>query len=194
MLRKLYTWMGKQVYSPYAEPILCFLFYLEAIFFLPTDPMLIVYCIERQNNAYRYATIALIGSVLGGITGYFLGYFLWDYAGSAILNNYFIKHILTQERFEYLCSQYRSYEVFAILIAGFTPVPYKAATLTAGICKLPIIPFIGASIIARGSRFFLLALLIQKFGEQIRKYIDQYFNLLVLLVLIIIGISMWLYT
>ncbi len=191
MLRKLYRWMGRQVYSPYAEPILCFLFYLEAIFFLPTDPMLIVYCIERQDKAYRYATIALIGSVLGGLTGYLIGYFLWDYAGSAILKNPFISYVLTQERFEYLCAQYRYYEVYAILVAGFTPVPYKAATLTAGICKLPLIPFIFASIIARGSRFFLLAMLIRKFGTQIRKYIDRYFNLLVLLVLIIIAVSIW---
>ena len=191
MLRRLYSWMGRQVYSPYAEPILCFLFYLEAIFFLPTDPMLIVYCIERQDKAYRYATIALIGSVLGGLTGYLIGYFLWDYAGVAILKNSFISCILTQERFEYLCAQYRHYEVYAILVAGFTPVPYKAATLTAGICKLPLIPFIFASIIARGSRFFLLAMLIRKFGTQIRKYIDRYFNLLVLLVLIIIAISIW---
>jgi len=191
MLRRLYDWMGRQVYSPYAEPILCFLFYLEAIFFLPTDPMLIIYCIERQDKAYRYATIALIGSVLGGITGYLIGYFLWDYAGNAILNNRLVQYVMSKETFDHACYLYKKYEISAILIAGFTPVPYKVATLTAGICKLPIIPFIFASIIARGSRFFMLAGMIKKFGTQIKEYIDRYFNLLVLLVLIIITISIY---
>ena len=193
MLKKLYDWMGRQVYSPYAEITLCFLFYLEAIFFLPTDPMLIIYCIERQDKAYRFATIALIGSVLGGLTGYLIGYFLWDYAGDAILNNTIVQYIITKNTFDHACYLYKKYEFAAILIAGFTPVPYKAATLTAGVCKLPVIPFIFASIIARGSRFFLLAGLIKRFGNQMKKYIDRYFNLLVLLVLIIITLSIWLW-
>lgn len=192
MLKKLYDWMGRQVYSPYAEPVLCFLFYLEAIFFLPTDPMLIMYCIERPKHAYRYATIALIGSVLGGLTGYLIGYFLWDMAGEAILNNTLVQYVMSRDTFNRACSLYKQYEFAAILIAGFTPVPYKAATLTAGVCKLPVIPFIIASIIARGSRFFLLAGVIKRCGTQMRQYIDRYFNLLVVLVLVIIIVSIWL--
>ena len=174
--------------------MLCFLFYLEAIFFLPTDPMLIVYCLERQDKAYRFATIALIGSVLGGLTGYLIGYFFWDYAGEAILNSSVVQCVIPRNKFDDACSLYQKYEVAAILIAGFTPVPYKIATLTAGVCKLSIIPFIFASIIASGSRFFLLAGLIKKYGNQMREYIDRYFNVLVLLVLFIIGLSIWLCT
>jgi len=191
MLKRIYDWMGRQIYSPYAESILCFLFYLEAIFFLPTDPMLIIYCIEQPRKAYRFAAIALAGSVLGGLTGYLIGYFLWGYAGDAILNNTLVQYIITKNSFNHACYLYKKYEFAAILIAGFTPVPYKVATLTAGVCKLPIIPFIFASIIARGSRFFLLAGLIRQFGDQMKKYIDRYFNLLVLLALIIITLSIW---
>jgi len=194
MLKRLYDWMGRQVHRRHAEAMLCFLFYLEAIFFLPTDPMLIVYCLERQDKAYRFATIALIGSVLGGLTGYLIGYFFWDYAGEAILNNSVVQCVIPRNKFDDACSLYQKYEVAAILIAGFTPVPYKIATLTAGVCKLSIIPFIFASIIARGSRFFLLAGLIKKYGNQMREYIDRYFNVLVLLVLFIIGLSIWLCT
>ena len=79
-------------------------------------------------------------------------------------------------------------------MAGFTCIPYKVITLTAGVCKLPVIPFIGASIIVRGSRFFLFAALAKKYGKQIREYIDRYFNLLVLLVLLIIVLSMFMCT
>lgn len=194
MLKRLYNWMGKQVHNRYAEPILCFLFYLEALFFLPTDPMLIVYCIENQSKAYRFATLALIGSVLGGITGYTVGYFLWDYAGECFLNNRIVHYFITRETFDYACSLYKQHAISAILMAGFTCIPYKVITLTAGVCKLPVIPFIGASIIVRGSRFFLFAALAKKYGNQIREYIDRYFNLLVLLVLLIIVLSMFMCT
>lgn len=192
MIRDLYSWMGKKVYSKHATAMLAMLFYLEAIFFLPTDPMLIFYCIERRDRALFYATVATIASVLGGITAYCIGYVLWEYAGQQIIHNSLINYIISPQLFSALCTKYKEYESLAILVAGFTPVPYKAATLTAGFCKLSVAPFIICSIIARGARFFLLALAIRKWGVQIKEYIDRYFNLLVILVVLIISISIWL--
>jgi len=193
-IKQFYARLASYVYSPYAESMLGLLFFLEAIFFLPTDPMLIMFCINRQNNAFRYATIATIASVIGGITSYLLGFLLWNITGEQIIHNKLINYILTPSTFAYLAEQYRQHEWLAILIAGFTPIPYKAATLTAGFCKLSIIPFIFCSFIARGSRFYLLAIIIKFAGIHIQKSINHYFNIIIGLTTLAIIFSLWLLT
>ncbi len=192
MLRSLYLWMNTCVYKKHADIILTVLFFLEAlIFIIPTDPMLIMYCIEKRQQAFWYAFIATVGSVLGGITGYIIGYLLWGYAGEAIIHNPLINLVLKPSQFYYLCDLYHKHACFAIFIAGFTPVPYKAATLTAGFCHIALAPFILCSILARGARFFLYAIAITWWGQQIKEYIDRFFNLFVLLIVIIIMLSVW---
>lgn len=191
-IRRMYDWMGTQVYSPYATPMLALLFYLEAIIFLPTDPMLIVYCIERRDKAYFYATVATLSSVLGGLTGYGIGFMLWHSVGPQIIHSSVVNYIMTPDMFHYLKSLYQQYEGWAILVAAFTPIPYKAATLSAGFCNLSLAPFIIASLIGRGARFYLYAITISIWGKQIKEYIDRYFNLLVLLAMILILGAVWL--
>ncbi len=191
IIRNLYDWMANKVYSPYANFMLGFLFYLEAIIFLPTDPMLIVYCLERRNKAFLYATIATGSSVLGGITGYSIGYILWETMGPAMINSTIMSYIFTPQTFKYLCNLYQQYEYGAILIAGFTPIPYKAATLTAGFCKLSFLPFVICSLISRGARFYLYAIVIKIWGKQMKQYIDRYFNLLLILAMVFIAFTLW---
>ena len=192
MVRKLYDWMGSCIYSPHADLILGLLFYLEAIFFLPTDPMLILYCLERRDRAFRYATIATLASVLGGITGYFIGYLLWQSIGNMVLDLPVISYVLPRATFDHLCSLYQKYEGWAVFIAAFTPIPYKAATITAGICKLSLAPFIISSLCGRGARFFLFAIIISIWGQRIKQYIDRYFNLIAVLALLLIASAVWL--
>lgn len=186
-----YDWMASWSYSPYADAMLGFLFFIEAIFFLPTDPMLIVYCLNREEKALRYATIATVCSVIGGITSYFFGAILWDIAGEQIIHHKIVNYVLSPAMFDHLSQQYRQNEWWAILIAGFTPVPYKAATLTAGFCKLSFIPFVLCSIVARGSRFYLLALIIKFVGARVQKSINRYFNIIIGLTAIAILFSFW---
>jgi membrane protein YqaA with SNARE-associated domain len=191
MLKKLYHWMGQKIYSPYADVILGILFYIEAIFFFPTDPMLIFYCITRPNRAITYATIATIGSSLGGLTGYGIGYALWESVGEQIIHAPIVNYIMSPSTFYFLRQQYQTYEYWAVLIAGFTPIPYKAATLSAGFCKLSIIPFIICSALARGFRFYLFAFAIKWWGPSMKQYIDRYFNLLVILFIILVILGIW---
>jgi membrane protein YqaA with SNARE-associated domain len=186
--------MGSTINSPYADYILCFLFYLEAIFFLPTDPILIVYCLERRDRAIIYATIALFGSVLGGMTSYALGALLWDAYGQQIIHNPFVNYILTPERFYHLADLYQQNEWFAIFMAGFTPIPYKAATLAAGFCKISFAPFVICSMIARGARFYLLAVVCKTWGHQIKDSFQKYFNLILLFAVVLIMLTVWLFT
>lgn len=194
VFRRTYDWMGSSINSVYAEYILCFLFYLEAIFFLPTDPILIVYCLERRDRALWYATIATFGSVLGGMTSYAIGALMWDCMGEQIIHNQYVNCILSPAMFHNLSAKYQAHEWLAILIAGFTPIPYKAATLAAGFCKISFGPFVIASMIARGARFYLFAIVCKIYGEKIKDSINKYFNLLLLFAAILIIITVWLFT
>ncbi len=194
VFRRTYDWMGSSIHSVYADYILCFLFYLEAIFFLPTDPVLIVYCLERRDRALWYATIATIGSVLGGMTSYALGAVLWNSMGEQIIHNQYVNCILSPDMFNNLSAQYKHHEWLAIFIAGFTPIPYKAATLAAGFCKISFGPFVIASMLARGARFFLFALVCKKYGAQIKDSVNKYFNLILLFAVVLILITVWLFT
>ena len=193
-IKKSYDLMGATVHHPYANYLLGLLFYAEAIFFLPTDPILIVYCLERRHKAFFYASIALLGSVLGGITSYFIGAILWNTCGEQIIHNSFVNYIMTPAQFHNLAAQYEYYNWIFVFIAGFTPVPYKAATLTAGFCKISLIPFILSSICARGARFFLFALICNRWGEKIKDSFQKYFNLILLITVVIILITLWLFT
>ncbi len=189
MLKRLYDWLGMQVHKPYAIPFLGVLFFIEAIFFVPVDPLLILFCIERQNQALYLAAVATCSSVLGGIVGYFLGFSIWEAVGQKLVNL-----MLTQATFDSAVAQLEKYQSWAVLIAGFTPIPYKAVTLAAGFCQLPLIPFIINSFISRGARFFLIAGIIYIWGKRIKKYIDRYFNILVILFVIILFVVLWLLT
>lgn len=183
--------MSQQVYSPYAEYWLGFMFYMEAVFFLPTDPVLVLYCLERRDRALRYATIATIGAVFGALTSYAIGYYLWQTAGEAIIHQSFLNRFVKPETFLYLCDRYRTYESWTILIAGFMPVPFKAVTLTAGFCNVSLLPFTVYASIVRGVRFFAIAGLIKVWGAQMKEFIDRYFGLLVALVVLVVSVVVW---
>ena len=194
VFKRTYDWMGSSINSVYADYILGFLFYLEAIFFLPTDPILIVYCLERRDRALWYATVATIGSVLGGMTSYALGALLWNSMGEQIIHNQYVNCILSPDMFYSLSAKFQAHEWLAILIAGFTPIPYKAATLAAGFCRISFVPFVIASAIARGARFFLFAIVCKLYGEKIKDSINKYFNILLLVAAVLIIVSVRLFT
>lgn len=180
MLKKLYHRMEAQVHSPYASAILGALFFIEAIFFVPVDPVLMMYCMHRQSKALYFATIATIASVLGGVVGYFIGYSIWETVGV-----FLVDHLLGQAMFEKVLFYFKEYQTMTVLIGAFTPIPYKAVTIAAGFCQLPLLPFIVWSFVGRGARFYLIAGIMYIWGAQIKQYIDRYFNLLVLLVMAI---------
>lgn len=188
-IRRLYDWMGTFVYSPYGVWILGVLFFIESIFFMPTDPLLILFCVEHRKKSFWYATVATIGSVAGGVAAYYIGLSVWATVGQPL-----VSLVTTQAKFDHLCTQYRLYQNWAVLIAGFTPIPYKLVTLTAGFCKLPLLPFIVCSIIARGARFYLVAAVVYVWGKQIKDYIDRYFNTLLLVFVLLVAASLLIFT
>lgn len=185
MIRRVYDWMESKVGSPYADLWIVFLFFIESsVLLIPVDPLLILYCVARPKRSFYYAAITTAASVAGGVFGYMIGALMWKSVGIVL-----VKWLISEKTFYELVAKYRIYQNFAVFIAGFAPVPYKAVTISAGFCNLPLIPFIGYSILGRGGRFFLVAGAIRLWGDKIKLLIDKYFNYLVIAFLALVILS-----
>lgn len=184
-IRSVYDWMGRKSRSRYGLAWLCGLFFIEAsIFVIPVDPLMILFCVQHPKRSFFFATLATISSVLGGVFGYMIGYLLWDVVGIKIVNL-----LISQKTFQALVDRYTVYQAWAVFIGAFSPVPYKAITISAGFCKLPLMPFVLYSFLGRGIRFYLEATAIYIWGPKIKDFIDKYFNYLVVAftIMIILG-------
>lgn len=169
MLRDLYDWMmalASERSAPWALAIVSF---IESSFFpIPPDVMLVPMVLADRESAWRFAAIATVSSVLGGLLGYAIGYYLYDAVGLPILKFYGKEHAL-----DAFIAFVHDYGVPAVIIKGMTPIPYKIVTIAAGVAKMNIPAFIGASIVARAMRFYLVAGLLYYFGDPIREFIEK---------------------
>ena len=169
MLRGLYDWTMRKAASDKAPQALATVSFAESSFFpIPPDIMLIPMVLSQPRKAWWYATIATVSSVIGGLLGYAIGYYLFDAVGLPILKFYGNEHAL--DGFEAFV---REYGVAAVIVKGMTPIPYKVVTIAAGVGKMDLLAFIGASIVARAMRFYLVAGLLYFFGEPIRSFIEE---------------------
>jgi len=189
--KKFYATLGSCVHKPYGTALLGLLFYIEAICFLPVDPILFVYCIEQKKRALWYAAIATAASVLGGITSYLIGTYLWNSIGTQIICHPFINYFISADQFLNIANRYQQYGFLTILIIGMTPFPYKAITLSAGFCSVPFIPFVLCSCLVRGIRFFGYAITILWVSKNFKQFSKRS---IVGILAIILGIttSIWL--
>ena len=169
MMRRLYDWMMRLASSDRAPWALGVVSFIESSFFpIPPDVMLIPMVLSRREKAWWYATIATVTSVLGGILGYAIGYYAYQTVGLPILEFYGKAHALDS-----FISFVHTYGVEAVIIKGMTPIPFKVVTIAAGVAKMDLLAFIGASIIARAMRFYLVAGLLYFFGQPIREFIER---------------------
>tara|TARA_B110000438_G_C15779552_1_gene635667 strand:- start:1212 stop:1796 length:585 start_codon:yes stop_codon:yes gene_type:complete len=181
-LKKLYDWTLIKAQHPNASWFLSFISFIESSFFpIPPDIILIPMIIAKRTNAFFYAFICTASSVLGGIFGYLIGFYLFSSLGAIILNYYGL-----DSQFTVFENYYLKYGVWIILGAGFTPFPFKFITIASGVFGVNILLFIFVTIIARGLRFYLIALLLKIFGEIIEKLINKYFNILTSLFFILL--------
>lgn len=178
VLRRCYTWLGAQSHAPYAIPLLAILFFVEAIIFIPVDPLLVIYCVEYPSRSFYFAFVATIASVMGALVGYAVGAFCWDLIGIHIATFFF-----GPAQFESAVQWCKNYQGYALLSSAVMPIPFKLLTLSCGFFRFPIGQFIIFSLIARGIRFFLVAAILRIYGVRVKEYIDRYFNQLVLLLL-----------
>jgi membrane protein YqaA with SNARE-associated domain len=182
VLRRLYDVCMEWLESPYGVWVLFSIAFVESSFFpLPPDIFLIALCIGIPKKSFKYAAICAVGSVLGGAFGYGLGFWAMESVGQPIVEWYGLSH-----KYEQVQALYKEHDVMAIFAAGFTPLPYKLFTITAGAFHLNFVTFILVSLLSRSARFFLVAAFIYKFGAPVRTYIEKYFNILSIVFMILL--------
>jgi membrane protein YqaA with SNARE-associated domain len=173
MLRRIYDWCIEAAHKPYAMWIMAAVAFAESSFFpVPPDVMLIPMSLARPSRAWLYATVCTAASVLGGILGYAIGALLYDSLGHWLINLYGLG-----DKVEAFRAGYAEYGAWIILLKGLTPIPYKLVTITSGFANFNIWLFVVLSVVARGGRFFFVAVLLNRYGEWIRVRIEKHLGL-----------------
>jgi len=180
---KLRDWAIHYAESKDAKRWLAFFSFAEAIFFpVPADIILIAILTSRQSHKWvYYSFITFWWSVLGGIFGYIIGFFLFDTVGSFLVSTYGLEVYLEQ-----IQEMFNKNAFWAIFIGGFTPIPYKIFTLSAGFFSVNFVVFIVASLLSRLMRFFAVGYIMKVFGAEIGKFVFKYFNFLTYVLAIIV--------
>jgi len=185
MLRRLYDWVLYWAETPYATWALFLLAFSEASFFpIPPDILLIALAVAIPRKSLKYALICSAGSVLGGCFGYLIG---WQFMAS--IGDRIVEFYGFATRVEDIKVLYNRYDAWAVCIAGFTPIPYKVFTISAGAFNINFLVFLSASVASRSARFCLVGGLIYVFGTSIQAFIDKYFNILVTVFTILLVVA-----
>ena len=181
-LKKTYNWTLEKAQHKNAKWYLSLISFAESSFFpIPPDILLIPMALASKAKALFYAFMCTLFSVLGGILGYAIGYFFYNSVGIYIVDFYHLEN-----SFNIFENYYKEFGILIVLGAGITPFPYKFITIASGVFGLNIFLFIIVSIIGRGFRFYLIAILLYFFGEKIKLIIDKYFNILTILFFILL--------
>ncbi|MFC1634023.1 YqaA family protein [Planctomycetota bacterium] len=174
--RRLYDWVIHFAHTRHGTTALFVLSFAESSFFpVPPDVLLGPLALGAPKKWLRFALACSIASVLGGILGYCIGMFLWQaiepwvYANLGSIN-------LTEENFTKFQAGYDKYGFAVVFTCGFTPLPYKVCTISAGVARISFVGFLIASTVSRSARFFIVAGLMGWKGEKIRPFIEKYFN------------------
>ena len=167
--QKMYNWVLKCSEHPQAVWLLALFSFAESSFFpIPPDVLLIPMMLARPKQAFWLAGICTVSSVIGGFAGYAIGMFLYDAVAVPIFSFYGY-----MDQVEVFKQAYNGYGAWIVAAAGFTPFPYKVITILSGMTDLNLDVFAIASILSRGGRFFLLAVLLWKFGAPMQVFIEK---------------------
>jgi membrane protein YqaA with SNARE-associated domain len=186
MLRRLYDWVLALSARPSAPWAMAGVSFAESSFFpIPPDVMLIPMCLARPDRSFYLAGLCTIASVLGGLAGYAIGAVLYDTVGRFVIELYGYG-----DKAEAFRAAYAEWGHWIILIKGVTPIPYKVVTITAGFAGYDLFWFTVLSVITRGARFYVLAVLLYFWGEPAREFIERRLSLVafVSLAAIVVGL------
>jgi membrane protein YqaA with SNARE-associated domain len=188
MFKRLYHWTLTLAASPQAPWALAAIAFAEASFFpIPPDIVLVPMALAQPKRAWTYATICTLASVTGGMLGYAIGALLYDTVGLWLIELYHYG-----DKVDSLRAFYQQYGGLFILVKGLLPIPYKLVTIITGLLGYNFALFVLLSLITRGARFFILAGLVNRFGEPIKAALERHFTIIVLLFLALIVVGFWL--
>jgi membrane protein YqaA with SNARE-associated domain len=176
LLRRLYDWTLARAAGRHAEKWLMAISFADSSFFpIPPDVMQIPMSIARPEKSLRYAAVSTISSVLGALLGYAIGALLFKAVGVPLLQFYGY-----EEKFVAFAADIKANGFLWMLAFAFLPIPYKVATIAAGSVSLGLPVLIAASVLGRGGRFFIVALILRRYGAAAQRIIDKYFHALAL--------------
>lgn len=180
----LYSWTVHWAKTPQAPLALFGIAFIESSFFpIPPDVLLIAMVVAARKRWLRNATICTIGSVTGALFGYFIGWSLYETIGKTIINVYHLQSMM-----DLVGRKYAENAFLTVFTAAFTPIPYKVITIAAGLFRIPLATLVGASVIGRAGRFFLVAAALRILGEKIERSIEKYFDLFsAIFIILLIG-------
>lgn len=181
-LRRLYDRVLALAAHPQARVWLFIIAFAESSFFpIPPDVILAPMAVARPDRWLSSAAICTAGSALGGVAGYLIGWGLFEAVGVPIIELYAMHDAYARFRELYL-----AYDWIVVAIAGFTPIPYKLATIASGAVQMAIVPFIVASVASRGARFLMVALVAAKFGPPVLAVIEKRLTLFTIVFLVLL--------
>lgn len=162
---RVLRWSGHR----HAPRYLAALSFSESSFFpIPPDVMLVPMVVSRPERTWWLATLTTVTSVAGALLGYAVGYFALE----ALLP--WIESAGLMHEYEQAVAWFEAWGLWVILLAGFSPLPYKVFTIAAGALSLSLVPFLAGSLIGRGARFGLVAGLAGTFGPRVEPLIRRW--------------------
>ncbi len=172
MKEKLIAWFQKETDKPYIPYVLAAVAFFESIIFpIPVDVFTIALASAHPEKWFHYGLIATTWSVIGALAGYFLGAHLFEAFGSQMINMYGY-----QDAYAQVVELFQQDAFLVIFTSAFTPIPYKVFTLTAGALGIHLLPFIIASVLGRGIRFFAETWIMYRFRTKEASSMQKYFN------------------
>ena len=183
--RRLYHWVLHWADTPYALPALFILSFAESSFFpIPPDVLLLPLCLGQRKRAFQFAFWCSLASVLGGMFGYMLGYFFWESGVKELCFSY----LFAEKTFNDVGLKFEEWNFWIVFTAGFSPIPYKVFTISAGVFHehVSFHMFVIASAVSRSARFFLEAALLRIWGEPIRDFVEKRLGLMSLLFCVVL--------
>jgi len=174
--RRLYEWVIHFADTPHGPRALFLLSFAESSFFpVPPDVLLAPLTLGAPRKWFRFASACSIASVLGGMLGYLIGMTVWQ-----SIDTWVFTHLgslgLTEQNFQTFERWYDRWDFWIVFTCGFTPLPYKVCTISAGVAGINFWGFVVASAVSRSARFFLVAGLFGWKGKRMRPFIEKYFN------------------
>ena len=168
-------------------------FWLATISFLESsilpypiqDFLLASMSLKVRNRAYYFAIICTLSSVLGAIAGYYIGIYAINLIMPILDTMNYLPELYKAEKY------FNTYGIWIILIAGFSPIPYKLFTISAGMMSMPLLPFVIFSLVARSARYLLIAFLVRKFGKRTDAWLNKYIDRLGYVLIIIVVLGIW---
>jgi membrane protein YqaA with SNARE-associated domain len=180
--RSIYDWTLHWAKSKKSIYALFFIAFMESSFFpVPPDVLLIPLVIAEPQKWWKKSLICTVGSVSGAFLGYFIGKAIYDTVGVFLINFYDIENAINIVKIKYDQNAF-----LTILVAAFTPIPYKAITVTSGMFDISLYTLFFASVLGRGARFFIIAFTLKLFGKKVQNTIEKYFNILSLIFMLLL--------